>query len=165
MYKFIKIRHDIIKQCHGNYKEMKEFNYKSENEILRNSIQIFWGVLRPVLFKGLGAQKGTQTPCWLRPCSEPFILLMVTNVKNAFTKTFKETCSFCFDCHFSFKHFPYYAFAGKISFKLSGCFCNQWVNTFMLGAPEKGPRNTRALSYQMNSLLFEHSLRHKPLCC
>ena len=21
MYKFIKIRHDIIKQCHGNYKE------------------------------------------------------------------------------------------------------------------------------------------------
>ena len=28
MYKFIKIRHDITKQCHGNYKEMKKFNYK-----------------------------------------------------------------------------------------------------------------------------------------
>ena len=27
MYKFIKIRHDIIKQCHGNYQEMKKFNY------------------------------------------------------------------------------------------------------------------------------------------
>ena len=34
MYKFIKIRHDIIKQCHGNYKEMKTFNYKLEIEIL-----------------------------------------------------------------------------------------------------------------------------------
>ena len=33
MYKFIKIRHDIIKQCHGNYKEMKKFNYKLEVEI------------------------------------------------------------------------------------------------------------------------------------
>ena len=32
MYKFIKIRHDIIKQCHGNYKEMKKFNYKLEIE-------------------------------------------------------------------------------------------------------------------------------------
>ena len=30
MYKFIKIRHDIIKQCHGNYKEMKIFNNKLE---------------------------------------------------------------------------------------------------------------------------------------
>ena len=37
MYKFIKIRHDIIKQCHGNYKEMKEFNYKLKIEIFRNS--------------------------------------------------------------------------------------------------------------------------------
>ena len=34
MYKLIKIRHDIIKQWHGNYKEMKKFNYKLENEIL-----------------------------------------------------------------------------------------------------------------------------------
>ena len=33
MYKFIKIRHDTIKQCHGNYKEMKKFNYKLEIEI------------------------------------------------------------------------------------------------------------------------------------
>ena len=33
MYKFIKIGHDIIKQCHGNYKEMKKFNYKLEIEI------------------------------------------------------------------------------------------------------------------------------------
>ena len=37
MYKFIKIRHDIIKQCHRNYKEMKEFNYKLKIEIFRNS--------------------------------------------------------------------------------------------------------------------------------
>ena len=58
--------HDIIKQCHGNYKEMKKFNYKLEIGIFRNYTQKYlgsWGVL----FKGLGVQKGTQTPCWLRP--------------------------------------------------------------------------------------------------
>ena len=33
MYKFIKIRQDIINQCHRNYKEMKKFNYKLEIEI------------------------------------------------------------------------------------------------------------------------------------
>ena len=37
MYKFIKIRHDIIKQCNGYYKEMKKINYKLEIEIFRNS--------------------------------------------------------------------------------------------------------------------------------
>ena len=46
MYKFIKIRQDIIKQCHGNYKEMKKFNYKLEIEIFRNSTQKNLGVLR-----------------------------------------------------------------------------------------------------------------------
>ena len=46
MYKFIKIRHDIIKQCHGNYKEMKKFNYKLEIEIFKNSTQKKLGVLR-----------------------------------------------------------------------------------------------------------------------
>ena len=39
MYKFIKIRHDTIKQCHGNNKEMRKFNYKLEIEIIRNSTQ------------------------------------------------------------------------------------------------------------------------------
>ena len=46
MYKFIKIRHDIIKQFHENYKEVKKFNYKLEIEILRNSSQNVLGVLR-----------------------------------------------------------------------------------------------------------------------
>ena len=32
-------------------------------EILHKNIWVSWGVL----FKGLGVQKGTQTPCWLRP--------------------------------------------------------------------------------------------------
>ena len=65
MYKFINIRHDIIEQCYGNNKEMKKFKYKLEIEIYRNSTQkicVSWGVL----FKDLGVQKGTQTPCWLR---------------------------------------------------------------------------------------------------
>ena len=46
MYKFIKIRHDILIQCHGNYMEMRKFNYMLELEILRNSSQKFLGVLR-----------------------------------------------------------------------------------------------------------------------
>ena len=56
MYKFIKIRHDIIKQCHGNYKEMKTFNYKLKIEILRNSTQKDFGVLRGS-FQGFGCPK------------------------------------------------------------------------------------------------------------
>ena len=46
MYEFIKIRHDILVQCHGNYMEMKKFNYMLEIDIIRNSSQIFLGVLR-----------------------------------------------------------------------------------------------------------------------
>ena len=46
MYKFIKIRHDVIKQYQGNYKEMKKFNYKLEIEIFRNSTPKDLGVLR-----------------------------------------------------------------------------------------------------------------------
>ena len=46
MYKFIKIRYDIIRLCHGNYKEMKKFNYKLEIDIFRNSAQKSLGVLR-----------------------------------------------------------------------------------------------------------------------
>ena len=44
MYKFIKIRHDIINHSHGNYMEMKKFNYKLEIEIFRNSTQISFGL-------------------------------------------------------------------------------------------------------------------------
>ena len=70
MYKFIKMRHYIIKQCHGNYKEMNKFNYKLEIKIFRNSTQKILGVLG-VLFTGLGVQKSTQMPCWLRPWCSP----------------------------------------------------------------------------------------------
>ena len=51
--KFIKIRHDVIKQCRGNCKEMKKFNYKLEIEIFRNSTQNNLGVLRGS-FQGFG---------------------------------------------------------------------------------------------------------------
>ena len=46
MYKIIKIRHDIIKQCHGHDGEMKKFNYKLEIEVFRNSTVKDLGVLR-----------------------------------------------------------------------------------------------------------------------
>ena len=46
---------------------MKTFNYMLEIDILRNFHNIFW-VSWGVLFKGLGVQKDTQTPCWLRLC-------------------------------------------------------------------------------------------------
>ena len=74
MNNFINVRHDIIKQCLGNYKEMLKFNYTLEIEIFRNSTQNIW-VSWGVLFKGLGVQKGTQTPCWLRPCVQSLLLL------------------------------------------------------------------------------------------
>ena len=54
-------------QDHGNYVMMKKFNYMLEIDILRNSsLKKMW-VSLGVLFKGLGVQKDTQTPCWLRP--------------------------------------------------------------------------------------------------
>ena len=46
--------------------EMKKFNYMLDIDILRNSSQSILGVLRDA-FKGLGVEKDTQTPCWLRP--------------------------------------------------------------------------------------------------
>ena len=45
MYEFIKIRHDIIKQCHGDHKEMKKFNFKLNIGIIRNSTLKKLGVL------------------------------------------------------------------------------------------------------------------------
>ena len=56
MCKFIKIRHDVIKQSHRSYKEMKKFNYKLEIEIFRNSTQKDLGVLRGS-FSGFGRPK------------------------------------------------------------------------------------------------------------
>ena len=56
MYKFIKIRYHIIKQCHGNYKKMKKFNYKLEIDIFRNSTQNNLGVLKGS-FQGFGCPK------------------------------------------------------------------------------------------------------------
>ena len=56
MYKFIKIRLVTIKQCHGNYKEMKKFNYKLEIEFFRNSTLKNLGVLRGS-FLGFGCPK------------------------------------------------------------------------------------------------------------
>ena len=56
MYKFIKIRHDIIKLCHGNCKERKKCNYKLQIEIFRISTQKDLGVLRGS-FQGFGCPK------------------------------------------------------------------------------------------------------------
>ena len=46
MYKFIKIRHDILIQSHGNYMEMTKINCMLQIDSLRNFSQIFLGVLR-----------------------------------------------------------------------------------------------------------------------
>ena len=80
MYKFIKLRHDIIKQCHGKYKEIKKLNYKLEIEILRNSTQIFLGVLRGS-FQGFGCpKKHTDT------------LLAKTMVKVCVLENLRSSC-------------------------------------------------------------------------
>ena len=53
---FIKIRHGIIKQCHGNYKDLRKNSIISLRlgflEIPLKNIWVSWGVL----FKGLGVQ-------------------------------------------------------------------------------------------------------------
>ena len=95
MCKFIKIRHDIIKQCHGNCKEMKKFNYKLEIEIFRNSSQKYW-VSWGVLFKGLGVQKGTQTPCWLRPWGD---VHFTHNFCQTRLETNRQTLGSTMGCH------------------------------------------------------------------
>ena len=49
---------------------MEKFNYKLEIEIFRNSTQKDFGCPEGFFLRVLGVQKGTQTPCWLRPCPE-----------------------------------------------------------------------------------------------
>ena len=61
MYRFIKIRHDIIRQCHGNYKEMKKFNYKLEFDIFRNSTLKKLGVQRGSLGLGQGLSRNASS--------------------------------------------------------------------------------------------------------
>ena len=46
-------------------------------EVPHKKIWVSWGVL----YKALGVQKGTQTPCWLRPCAE------VIAVRRVWTKS------------------------------------------------------------------------------
>ena len=43
---FIKIRHDILIQCHRNNMEVNKFDYMLEIDILRNSSPKILGVLR-----------------------------------------------------------------------------------------------------------------------
>ena len=50
-----------------SYGDEKDFNYMLQIDISRNSSKDFWVSIRVVL-KGLGVQKNTQTPYWLRPC-------------------------------------------------------------------------------------------------
>ena len=62
MYKFIKIMHDIIKQSHGNFKEMKTFNYKLEIEIFINSTLKNLGVLRGSFKRVWASKKAPRRP-------------------------------------------------------------------------------------------------------
>ena len=57
MYKFIKIRHDIPLQYHGDYMVMKKFIICLRMKFLRNSSQETLGVLRGA-FYGFGCPKG-----------------------------------------------------------------------------------------------------------
>ena len=58
MYEFIKIRHNVLIECHWNHMEMKTFNYMLEIDILRSFSQKDW-VSSGVLFQGLGVQDKT----------------------------------------------------------------------------------------------------------
>ena len=56
MYKFLKIKLDILLKYHGNYIEVEKFNYMLKNDILRNFSQKNFGVLRGA-FEGFGCPK------------------------------------------------------------------------------------------------------------
>ena len=69
MYKFIKIRHDIIRQCHWNYKEMNRTQYKLTNinpmtlykdEMLysNNQIHVYGSNI-------VGSRRPENNVCWL----------------------------------------------------------------------------------------------------
>ena len=70
MYEFIKIRHDILLQYHGNYMEMKRFNYMLENWDwhFKKFFTIFFGSPERCFLRVWVSKKDTQTPCWLRLC-------------------------------------------------------------------------------------------------
>ena len=55
--KFIKIRHDITKQCHGNYKEMNRFNYKLEVEVICQFLLCFCFVTKHQIVPRPGIMK------------------------------------------------------------------------------------------------------------
>ena len=65
MYIFIKIRRDIIKPCHVNYKEMKKFNYKLEIEIFRNSTLKKFGCPEGFVLRVWVSKKAPRRPAGL----------------------------------------------------------------------------------------------------
>ena len=62
MYKFIKIIQDNLIQCQQNPMEMKKNDLYAWDWHFKK----FLTKILKVLLKGLGVQKDTQTPCWLR---------------------------------------------------------------------------------------------------
>ena len=44
-YLLYEIKHNIHKQCHVNYIEVKKFNYMLETDIIKNSLKIDLGVM------------------------------------------------------------------------------------------------------------------------
>ena len=63
-----------------------------EIDIVRNSSPKKVGVLR-VAFKGLGVQKDTQRPCWLRPWVPVLDMIPDGNIKREFGILFFVTFS------------------------------------------------------------------------
>ena len=62
MYKLIKIRHDIIKQCHWKLYRDEKFNYMLEIDILRKFSPKFLGVLRGVFLRVWVSKKTPRRP-------------------------------------------------------------------------------------------------------
>ena len=75
---FIKIRHDIIKQCHRIFKEIKKFNYNLEIEISRNSTQKKFGCPERFFLRVWVSKKAPRRPAGIRPCKKIFKGGMVT---------------------------------------------------------------------------------------
>ena len=65
MYKFIKISHYILIQCHGNYVEMKKINDMLETDTLKKILAIFFGCSEGCFLRVCASKKTPGRPAGL----------------------------------------------------------------------------------------------------
>ena len=68
MLQLFRLKHFLSWELYDNeIIQIYAWDWHIHKEIPHKNFWVSWGVL----FEGLGVQKDTQTPCWLRPCVPP----------------------------------------------------------------------------------------------